>query len=264
MIPSLPRLSPQRLPDSVHERVAHDCVASEYPPIASQRQGMGDATATQQVKSSMIVEVDAKSLEDRPQIWLSWIPQSEEIRNEFRSLLTDAERARMFRYTQKMDQLRFLTGRAWLRQLLSLRWHMEPLQIKLQTTARGKLFVDADREQLPTVHFNVAHSGELVLIAFHSAVEVGVDIEWLDQDMNWSEVARNVFTPEDYRQWTTMPSEQKSRDWLRRWTLQEAVEKAIGCGMATWPNPSGTTDLRRYELDLPEGYVGAVACVDNR
>ena len=42
-------------------------------------------------------------------VGLLCVPQSEDNLDEFRSLLTDAECARMFRYTQEMDQLRFLT-----------------------------------------------------------------------------------------------------------------------------------------------------------
>ena len=264
MIPSLPRLSPRWLPDSVHSLVAEGYVAIGHSRMASKGQGTGPAVATQRDLSPMIAESDAQSPGEPPQIWLSWVPPSEDNLDEFRSLLTDAECARMFRYTQEMDQLRFLTGRAWLRQLLSWRLQMEPRQIKLQTTARGKLFVDSESDRLSPIHFNVAHSGGLVLIAFHSTFEVGVDVEWMDHDVNWTDVARNLFSAEEYLQWSMRPSEEQYRDGFQRWTLREAEAKAVGCGLARSLDPSCPSNLRRYEIDLPEGYVGAAACVTDR
>lgn len=80
----------------------------------------------------------------------------------------------------------------------------------------------------PLIHFNLAHSETMVLVAFADA-EVGCDIEYTKKaDM---ELAKHCFRPEEYAYLAGLAKEAQDSAFFRLWTLKESFLKATGMGM---------------------------------
>jgi phosphopantetheinyl transferase len=130
-------------------------------------------------------------------------------------------------------QARLESGAArWaLRGVLSRYLDEDPAAIELRLGERGKPMLAAPG---PPLHFNLSHSGELVLIAVCRDREVGVDVQRMRK-----------------RRGSERPAE-----FYAEWTKREAIAKCHGVGL--WaPLPDAPVAVR--ELDVEPGYSAALA-----
>ncbi len=80
----------------------------------------------------------------------------------------------------------------------------------------------------PQIHFNLAHSENMVLAVFARA-EVGCDIEYMKKaDLK---LAKRFFCPEEYEFLADLPKEQQDSFFFQLWTLKESFLKATGMGL---------------------------------
>lgn len=147
-----------------------------------------------------------------------------------------------------------------------------PASVVLAMGPRGKPFL-ADGDGLHprgVPRFNVAHSGELVLLGFHGAREVGVDVECHRRELGWRPIARRCLPPHEVRRIEALPPELRAMAFLQAWCALEAGLKALGVGLgglerleeASKPLQVGSGSLRRlWTVALPTGYAGAAALV---
>ncbi len=192
-----------------------------------------------------------------PQVWLARLPDNADVQSYLASLLSADERARRERLRLPGDQLRFLVARGLLRLLLGSHLHMPPGRVELSRDAHGKPFVVL-HTGAPALQFNVSHSGNLVLLAFHPERPVGVDVEEVRPDTDWALVARQTFRPNEYRAWADLPPNERPAAFFRAWTRHEAGLKALGCGFADRQHPLPDTGLQFFEVTSPAGYQGSV------
>src|ERR1700734_2020794 len=117
---------------------------------------------------------------ENPVVWQAWLPDDSAIQSRLFSLLSAEECAYMARFHRCEDQQRFLTGRGLLRILAGAHLDMLPQHVEFGHGAFGKpcLVSTGHRSGL---HFNVSHSGKIVLLAFSFSHEVGVDVEEIRQ-----------------------------------------------------------------------------------
>ncbi|MBP1313414.1 4'-phosphopantetheinyl transferase superfamily protein [Herbaspirillum sp. 1130] len=184
-------------------------------------------------------------------------------------LLTPAEKAFNQRFRQPGDRVRHACTRAALRRLLALRLHMQPQQVPLRCSARGKPLLDMEMGA-GRLAFNVSHAGCHALIAISTRGDVGVDIECCDPDLDVAALEALVLSPEEL---AATPSHRL--DFTERWVVKEAVLKAIGSGVSEhlqqlcvaraaeryllrhrqrdWPH------LCAWPLPAPAGYRAALA-----
>ena len=106
--------------------------------------------------------------------------------------------------------------------------------------------------------FNVAHSGELALIAVSRAGPIGVDLEQHRPLRDAAAIARRFFTAEEAALVVADPVE-----FYRLWCRKEAWVKAQGTGLRL---PLDGVDVRvappgwlLADLDIAPGYAAAVA-----
>ena len=181
-----------------------------------------------------------------------------------RELLSDAERQHLNGYRIREAAERYIVTRALVRSVLSERLGIPAPAIRVSRTDTGKPIVTEG------VHFNVSHSGDLVLLAVSDDQPVGVDVErkrtvlkvnaltqrWLS-DLERTNLARLRELGID-----------ESDSFLRIWSLKEAQLKALGVGISG----SARAELHRvHVMPLDElldplsgprdggGYVGAIA-----
>jgi 4'-phosphopantetheinyl transferase len=172
----------------------------------------------------------------------------------------ELERARRFYFER--DRQRFVVGRAVLRALLAGYLGRAPREIAFRYGAHGKPEL-ASSEGEPALHFNLAHSDALLLIAFARAGEVGVDVEKIRDLPDWESIARLSFSPSELERLRVCRPEERRDEFFRAWTRQEAVLKALGTGLGEPPGHKAlnASACRIVPLHPAPGFAGALAVV---
>ncbi len=198
-----------------------------------------------------------------PEVWVAQVSDHHTGFPELNAALTTDEKIHRDRFLLRPDQQRFLVGRAWLRIMLGGQLNVPPANVPLRYGAQGKPFISSDEHPTP-IQFNVAHSGDFVLLAFHGSCELGVDIEQLTDRQDWDDVAQTVFPAEQYRAWAALEANERKRAFFQEWTRREAGLKAIGCGFAIEQPAEWNSRLTFFDVELPPGYAGSVAVLPAR
>ena len=87
---------------------------------------------------------------------------------------------------------------------------------------------------LPTFHFNLAHSGKWVVCAVADH-PVGIDIEHLPYMADVIDVAQRCFTPDEQRHLFALPKADQPSSFCKLWSLKESYMKATGLGFQLPP-----------------------------
>ena len=110
----------------------------------------------------------------------------------------------------------------------------------------------------PDINFSVSHVDALTVVAVSSSLNLGIDVETIDQHLNGSVVAGFCHAKE-HSVLEGLPHHQKVREFVRFWTQKEAYTKLIGLGHSvefnsinclTGPNtiePSSAISLMHFE-----------------
>lgn len=195
-----------------------------------------------------------------PAVWAASVPQDEPTLEWLAGMLSGAERRRAQQLRLAGDRQRFVTGRGWLRFLLGKQMKIPATTVDFQYAAAGKPRVAPVTGK--GVEFNLAHSGEVVVLAFHPEIPVGVDVEEIRADMDAVEVARNTFPHSEYLAWLALKGDERQAYFFRKWTRHEARLKALGCGITGRAQPTAA-HFDCFELELPDGYTG-FACLAHK
>ena len=189
---------------------------------------------------------------------------------QYAALLDSAERARAARLRFARDARRFIRGRGQLRTILGAYAGCPPHAVRLVYGAAGKPSL-APGCGPPGLRFNVSHAGNVLVVAL-ARMEVGVDVEAVDADLDWRELADVVLAPAEAAELEALPPADRTAGFVQVWTRKEAYVKALGDGLAV-PLPTvtcsgdrigplpGVARGRWSVCDLAvgrPGYVGAV------
>lgn len=182
-------------------------------------------------------------------------PLSPAMRDALLAILAPAERQRLDAYRRQGDRERFLLGRAGLRLLLAAWLDRPATAVIIESGAHGKPCCPDGP------HFNLSHSGDLILLALHPHCRVGVDVERLRPELDWQPIARRVLSEPQRQALSRLPATARLEGFLVQWCVLEAELKAAGTGFAGLESRRSCLEqpLRTWGLRLPEGYVGAVA-----
>lgn len=189
---------------------------------------------------------------------------------EFSKLLSSAEQLRAAKFTFDIDRDRFVVGRGRLRQLLGGYLNADPRAVPLVDGEHGK---PAIAEQASGLSFNLSHSRDVVVVAVSRDREVGVDVEWVHDDLDIDGLARRYFTAAEQQLLARTPATRRAYVFTTLWTRKEAVLKSFGVGLTISPKHVEVLPGRpaRVSADTPErkwslgrfatrqGYVAAVA-----
>jgi 4'-phosphopantetheinyl transferase len=151
--------------------------------------------------------------------------------DERHAILSPSERRRAGRFRGDEPRARFTIGRSALRILLGRYLGISPAEIGLTDDLQGKPRL-ADPNGLAPLRFNLAHSGELALVAVTAGCDVGIDVERHRVVSHWEEIAHRYFHAAEARALFTSTAAQRPAAFLRCWTAKEAVLKAIGVGLS--------------------------------
>ena len=192
---------------------------------------------------------------------------------ELEALLSCQEQQKINRLRRPDDRQRTLLGRGVLRLVLGAWLDRDPAALRFAAGPHGKPQLlhpgpSTPHGKMPqgkVPQFNISHSGELILLAFHAAAPVGVDVERQQPDLDWRPVARRCLAPAQVESLLALPAAEAASAFVECWCALEAGLKARGVGLAQAREVHALAiepQLRRWRLDLPAGYSGSVALLD--
>jgi 4'-phosphopantetheinyl transferase len=158
---------------------------------------------------------------------------------------TVGESARASKLENLAQRRRYLRTHAALRDILG---QLTTARLEFALHEHGKPYLPP----APELRFNLAHSGDLALVAAALDVEVGVDVERLRPMPGYAAIAERYLPP-------SHPPPRSAPAFFRCWTQFEAILKAQGIGLyGAGSEIEGEWMVR--ELDTgSRGYVAAVA-----
>jgi 4'-phosphopantetheinyl transferase len=172
-----------------------------------------------------------------------------------REWLDDHERQRGESFHFEHDRRRFLAGHILLRDVLARYRNCDPDTIRFEYGPHGK-------PSVPGFEFNLSHADDLGLLAIRRGGPTGVDVERVDRPLDHLAIANKYFSPDDARDLSNQPADQRSEHFFRLWTRREAVLKAFGLGVAGLDHFAELEHQCTTHAFIPEpGYVAALALV---
>ena len=187
---------------------------------------------------------------------------------QLEALLQSEDRQHVDRLRRPEDRQRSLLGRGVLRLVLGTWLDRDPAALRFATGPHGKPELVGPGPpplQVQPPHFNLSHSGDLILLAFHASHAVGVDVERQQPDLDWRPIARRCLDPAQVESLLALPPAEAASAFVESWCDLEAGLKARGVGLAQASEAQVLAmepRLRRWRLALPAGYAGAVALLD--
>ena len=158
-------------------------------------------------------------------------------------LLAEDEMARAARFYFERDRLRYITGRAGLRQLLGIYTGLDPKVINFEYTFLGKPGLKVEDGQ-DLIQFNLSNSGDRVLYAFSLKRLVGIDLELVHPMADIDDFAAQFFCASECALLSALSGSVKLDTFFELWTCKEALLKAMGDGL--------TRPINEVEIELSE------------
>ena len=213
---------------------------------------------------------------DEVHVWRATLVLPEAAAHRLEQFLAADERDKMQRFRFEKDRRRYLIGRGLLRSLLGRYLDVVPQALRFETMVAGKPHLASGQGEL---QFNLAHSGEYVLIAIADRRAVGIDVEEVRDDFDTGETAAHFFSPNEQHVLETLTGLAKIEAFFECWTRKEAYVKARGEGLslpldqfdvslrpgeparliATRPDPAEAERWQLSELSVADGYKAALA-----
>jgi 4'-phosphopantetheinyl transferase len=168
-------------------------------------------------------------------VWAESLKKPAEHILPLEQMLSRDERTRAQQFKFEADRNRFIMGRGLLRTILSSYVQAGPAQLCFMYSKRGKPALRDIRGQ-GELHFNVAHSKDVILIAVTRACAVGVDVEWIRPISDAGDIASRFFSPREAAKLMALPNDQRIPAFFNLWARKEAWLKATGDGLSEMLN----------------------------
>jgi phosphopantetheine--protein transferase-like protein len=166
-------------------------------------------------------------------------------------VLPREEWAHALSFRRHPDRDRFLAGRTLLRYALTqtTEYRITPSSWRYQQGMHGKPSIGPN---LPAVEFNLSHSHTCVAVGVSKSHPVGVDIEIIAPG-DHGEIAADVLTERELKILESFDPPQRSREFIRLWTVKEACSKALGLG--------ASIDFRELEIERDTPNALSACCL---
>lgn len=157
------------------------------------------------------------------------------------ALLSNDEQIKADRYRFEKHRRRYILGRAALRNLLGGYLSRTPEVLRFVYNNYGKPSLSNDDSGM---QFNVSHSGETMLAAFVLNSDIGIDIEAIQQDIDYMGIGQRWFSEQERNTLRELAEEKRVGAFFRAWTRKEAYIKATGIGFSY--------SLNRFSVSMDE------------
>ena len=211
---------------------------------------------------------------DEVHVWL--VNLDDYAPDDLKLLLTDDEVSRASRFHFDKDRNHFIVARAWLRKLLGAYTGLAAGELRFAYAEKGKPSLEGSRRG--ALSFNLAHSHGLAIYAFSRARDLGVDLEFVREDLGDEKIAERFFSRREIQDLKSLPAELRRQAFFDCWTRKEAYIKARGEGLSmpldefdvslmpgeaavllrNHKEPEEVSRWSMKSLEVPEGYVAAL------
>jgi len=187
-------------------------------------------------------------------VWKSFLDMDEETMQHFFTMLSEHEKQKTLRFHAVRHRRRYVAAHGLLRGILGGYLEADPKSLTFCTNEYGKPFLCQDQKTIPLL-FNLSHSHNLCVIAVCSGLEVGIDVEYMNRDINVLELANRFFSRKEIEKINSLPESLRRYAFFRCWTGKEAYLKAKGKGLSM--------DLHRFEVSVLPTEPAAVLSSDD-
>ena len=170
------------------------------------------------------------SSSDEVHIWRVPLNLSEAFLQQLKTRLSPDERERAARFKFEKHRNHFIAARGQLRLLLAAYTGQPADQVRFSYNRFGKPYLQEKNSAQP-LQFNISHSHELALMAFHPTWKLGVDIEWMKPDFDGLHLVKRFFSQNEQKEMEEVPEALKKEAFFNGWTRKEAYIKARGRGL---------------------------------
>lgn len=164
-------------------------------------------------------------------VWGTSLAPSAKVLKTLMRILVPSELERAARFRFERDRNHFVAGRIFLRSILALYLCTEPSRLQFNYSTRGKpvlggVFANTN------LHFSLAHSEDLGLLAVSPVGAVGIDVERVRPLNEINKLVDSVFSHRESAAFREMPENAKQSAFFRLWVRKEAFLKATGEGIS--------------------------------
>jgi 4'-phosphopantetheinyl transferase len=164
--------------------------------------------------------------ENEVNIWTIYLPKFYHLANSYLNLLDQTEKDIASRFHFHYLKINYIVTHGIIRTLLSGYINQKPDQIEIKKTSFGKPFI----ENHP-LRFNLSHSKNYAICVFGIEREVGIDIEYIREDVVDEALTESILSAEELEIHKRLSQAQKIESFFVQWTRKEAFLKALGTGI---------------------------------
>ncbi len=181
------------------------------------------------------MNMNSDSPQDTPEIdlWVVMVePKADILPAVYLDILSAEERRRYRRFRLESDRQQYVVSHALLRMALSRAAGeaIDPRSWQFTEDSRGKPMI-ATTAGLPSLNFNLSHSGQAAAIAVSLTCPLGVDIEPAVQTIDL-DIFDSMLSAGERTYLSSRPASLRQLDFVRLWTLKEAYAKLLGKGLS--------------------------------
>lgn len=164
-------------------------------------------------------------------VWRILLAEAASCLQSLQQTLSHDELTKAERFHFEKDRRQFMVSRGALRAILSQYLDINPSALCFDYNPYGKpsLMVEKGGD---TLHFNLSHSHGIALIAITKNREIGVDVELIDANFPYQQIAERVFSPVEKAVLRSLPEPIQLKAFFTCWTRKEAYIKAVGKGLS--------------------------------
>lgn len=159
-------------------------------------------------------------------IWQVILNDHRQSVKDLQQILDNNEKNRANRFIHEKHRQNFIITRAILRKLLAAYLKCSPEQIAFHSNEYGKIFLAQ-----PGLHFNLSHTKDIAMYAFNAHSQVGIDVEFIDRDIDAVSLVERFFAPAEKAAFEALSPSLRAQAFFNYWTRKEAFIKAIGRGL---------------------------------
>jgi 4'-phosphopantetheinyl transferase len=178
-----------------------------------------------------VAPVQPRARPDEVHVWRTVLTKTASEVESLRELLSADEQRRAEKFCFNRDRAHFIVARGILREILGRYLRQPPDGLRFSYTAFGKPELH-HAEGLETPRFNLTHAGTIALYAVTCGREVGIDIEYMREDIDCEEIAGHFFSRREVEALHALSPDLRTRAFFNCWTRKEAYIKARGEGLS--------------------------------
>jgi 4'-phosphopantetheinyl transferase len=196
--------------------------------VISDKQSIGQDEKTIAIGLGGLLSCRLKLSPGDVHLWQATL--DERLAIELKYLLSQDEQTRADRFHFEKDRNDYVAARVLLRTLLTVYLGIDSDQLRFAYADKGKPYLEESGSS--GIKFNLAHSHGRALYAFSNGREVGVDLEFMREDLADEKVAERFFSTGEIDSLKAVGPELRKEAFFNCWTRKEAYIKACGEGLS--------------------------------